>query len=192
LRRLGEHLRVAAGYLHRAWLGVVLLEEKGQPTAAYQYLLSSLDLEPSPEVAAAAVAALRKIEALQKRRVGHLHAHRTWRSCSTAAWRWRQPSHPDIPEPHKDSSKEGGQAMGLIITLVIGGIVGWLASILMKTNAQMGILANVLVGIVGSVLGGWMFGVLGLGLAGTLGSWIMSIIGAVVLIAILKALKILK
>ena len=41
--------------------------------------------------------------------------------------------------------------MGLIVTLVIGGIVGWLASILMKTNAQMGIVANVLVGIVGSV-----------------------------------------
>ena len=37
-----------------------------------------------------------------------------------------------------------------IVTLVIGGIVGWLASILMKTNAQMGILANVVVGVVGS------------------------------------------
>ncbi len=82
--------------------------------------------------------------------------------------------------------------MGLIITLVIGGIVGWLASILMKTNAQMGLVANILVGIVGSVLGGWLFGVLGLGLAGTLGSWIVSIIGAVALIAILKALKIFK
>jgi len=82
--------------------------------------------------------------------------------------------------------------MGLIVTLVIGGIVGWLASILMKTNAQMGIVANVLVGIVGSVLGGWFFGVLGLGVAGTLGSWIMSIIGAAALIAILKALKVFK
>ena len=82
--------------------------------------------------------------------------------------------------------------MGLIITLVIGGIVGWLASIFMKTNAQMGLVANVLVGIVGSVLGGWLFGVLGLGLAGTIGSWIVSIIGAVALIAILKAFKIFK
>jgi len=43
--------------------------------------------------------------------------------------------------------------MGWIITLIIGGIVGWLASIVMKTNAQMGLIANVLVGIVGSFLG---------------------------------------
>ena len=40
--------------------------------------------------------------------------------------------------------------MDLIISLVIGGIVGWLASILMKADAQMGMIANVLVGIVGS------------------------------------------
>ena len=82
--------------------------------------------------------------------------------------------------------------MGLIVTLVIGGIVGWLASIVMKTNAQMGLIANVVVGIVGSVLGSWLFGALGLGVAGTLGSWIMAIVGAIALIAILKALKFLK
>jgi len=61
-------------------LGLILLHDKGQPTAAYQYLLSSLDLGPSPEVAGAATAALREIEALQKRRVGQLHARREWRS----------------------------------------------------------------------------------------------------------------
>ena len=60
--------------------GLILLREKSQPTAAYQYLLSSLDLDPSPDVAAVAVAALREIEVLQKRRVGHLRAHRDWRS----------------------------------------------------------------------------------------------------------------
>ena len=53
--------------------------------------------------------------------------------------------------------------MGIIIWLVVGGIVGWLASIIMKTNAQMGIIANVLVGIVGSWLGFWIAGMLGLG-----------------------------
>ena len=46
--------------------------------------------------------------------------------------------------------------MDLIISLVIGGIVGWLASIVMKTNAQMGWIANVLVGIVGSFVGGFL------------------------------------
>jgi membrane associated rhomboid family serine protease len=68
---------LAATYL---LAGLILLHDKDQPTAAYQYLLSSLDLDPSPEVAAAAVDALREIEALQKRRVGHLHARRDWRS----------------------------------------------------------------------------------------------------------------
>ncbi len=82
--------------------------------------------------------------------------------------------------------------MGLIVTLIIGGIVGWLASILMKTNAQMGLLANIIVGIVGSALGSWLFGVLGLGVSGSIGGWIMSIVGAAALIGILKALKIFK
>ncbi len=60
--------------------GLILLRDKAEPTAAYQYLLSSLDLEPTPEAAAAAVGALREIEALQKRRIGQLHARRDWRS----------------------------------------------------------------------------------------------------------------
>jgi uncharacterized membrane protein YeaQ/YmgE (transglycosylase-associated protein family) len=78
--------------------------------------------------------------------------------------------------------------MGLIITLVIGGIVGWLASILMKTNAQMGMIANVLVGIVGAAIGNWLAQMMGF--AG--GGWIMSIVGAVILIAILKAVGVFK
>lgn len=56
--------------------------------------------------------------------------------------------------------------MNWFITLIMGGIVGWLASIVMKTNAQMGLLANVLVGIVGSALGFWIAGQLGLMPAG--------------------------
>jgi uncharacterized membrane protein YeaQ/YmgE (transglycosylase-associated protein family) len=81
--------------------------------------------------------------------------------------------------------------MGLIIYLIIGGIVGWLASIVMKTNAQMGILANVIVGIVGASLGGWLAGQLGLG-GPPIMSWVMAIVGAVILIAILRALGIFK
>ena len=56
--------------------------------------------------------------------------------------------------------------MDLIIWLVIGGVIGWLASIVMKTNAQMGIIANVIVGIVGAFLGGWLAGVLGIAATG--------------------------
>lgn len=82
--------------------------------------------------------------------------------------------------------------MNLIISLIIGGIVGWLASIVMKTNAQMGIIANILVGIIGSVLGFWLAGVLGLGASGAIAQWLVSIVGAAILIFILKALNIFK
>jgi uncharacterized membrane protein YeaQ/YmgE (transglycosylase-associated protein family) len=82
--------------------------------------------------------------------------------------------------------------MDLIVSLIIGGIVGWLASIVMKTNAQMGIIANVIVGIVGSTLGYWLAGVLGLATYGAIGRWLISIAGAAILIAILKALGIFK
>jgi uncharacterized membrane protein YeaQ/YmgE (transglycosylase-associated protein family) len=81
--------------------------------------------------------------------------------------------------------------MGLIVYLIIGGVVGWLASIVMKTNAQMGILANVIVGIVGASLGGWLAGQLGVG-GPPIMSWVMAVVGAAILIAILRALGIFK
>jgi uncharacterized membrane protein YeaQ/YmgE (transglycosylase-associated protein family) len=76
----------------------------------------------------------------------------------------------------------------LLVTLVIGGIVGWLASILMRTNAQMGILANVLVGIVGSVLGVAIANALGVRAHSQGAAWIIAILGAAVLIALLQGL----
>lgn len=82
--------------------------------------------------------------------------------------------------------------MDWIITLVVGGIVGWLASILMKTNAQMGIVANVVVGIIGSMLGFWVAGLLGIATYGSIARWIVAVVGAALLIVILKALGIFK
>ncbi len=82
--------------------------------------------------------------------------------------------------------------MNWIITLLVGGIVGWLASIVMKTNAQMGLIANVLVGIVGSSIGFWLAGVLGLAAYGAIAQWAVAVAGAAVLILILKALGIFK
>ena len=80
----------------------------------------------------------------------------------------------------------------LIVTLVVGGVVGWLASIVMKTNAQMGIIANVVVGVVGSFLGGWIFGLLGITALGGLGYWVMAVVGAILLIALLRAFGVFK
>ena len=82
--------------------------------------------------------------------------------------------------------------MGWIITIIIGGIIGWLASIVMRTNAQMGIIANVLVGIVGSLIGSWLAGVLGVPPTSALVGYLISIAGAAILIAILKMLGIFK
>jgi uncharacterized membrane protein YeaQ/YmgE (transglycosylase-associated protein family) len=78
--------------------------------------------------------------------------------------------------------------MNLIISLVIGGIIGWLASILMKTNAQMGWIANVLIGIVGSALGFWVAGMLGIAPADGILRYVVAIGGAVLLFVILRAL----
>ena len=82
--------------------------------------------------------------------------------------------------------------MGWIITLIIGGIVGWLASIAMKTNAQMGLIANVLVGIVGSSLGFWIAGLLGLEPTGGILRFVVAIAGAALLIFILGRLGIFR
>jgi len=82
--------------------------------------------------------------------------------------------------------------MGWIVTLVVGGIVGWLASLVMKTNAQMGIIANVIVGIIGSSLGFWLAGLFGLAAYGVIAQWAVAVVGAAVLIWILKALGIFK
>lgn len=75
--------------------------------------------------------------------------------------------------------------MGIIIWLIVGGIVGWLASLLMKRDAQQGILLNIVVGIVGAVLAGWIFGG-GINEAITIRTFLFSIVGAVILLAIVN------
>lgn len=82
--------------------------------------------------------------------------------------------------------------MNIIIWLIIGGIVGWLASIIMKRDAQQGILLNIIVGIVGAFLGGWLGGMF-LGQGANINdsglsvtSFIVSLVGAVILLAIVN------
>lgn len=53
--------------------------------------------------------------------------------------------------------------MGIISWLVLGGLSGWIASIIMKKNASMGILANIVVGVVGALIGGFIASLFGLG-----------------------------
>ena len=82
--------------------------------------------------------------------------------------------------------------MQIVILLVVGGIIGWLASIIMKTNAQMGIIANVVVGVVGSMVGFWIASHLSLAPGSAIVGWLIAVGGAVLLIAILKLLNIFK
>ncbi|MBZ9753558.1 GlsB/YeaQ/YmgE family stress response membrane protein [Deinococcus sp. HMF7604] len=89
--------------------------------------------------------------------------------------------------------------MSWIVTILVGALCGWLASIIMKTNAQQGAIANILIGIVGSLLAQAVFGNwLNIGGAGAAGdgfsfwSIVWGVVGSVVLIALLKALRILR
>ncbi len=79
----------------------------------------------------------------------------------------------------------------ILITIVVGGVIGWLASMVMKTDAQMGKIANVIVGIVGSNLGYWLAGTLGLG-GGQVVRFLIAIAGAAILIFLLKVIGVFK
>ena len=88
--------------------------------------------------------------------------------------------------------------MGIILELIVGGITGWLASLIMKTDDQMGVIVNIVIGIVGAFIGSWLFGsVLGFGSAFASGGisvigFFWAILGSVVLIGILKMFKLLR
>ncbi len=82
--------------------------------------------------------------------------------------------------------------MHWIISLAIGGLIGWLASLVMKTNDQMGCIANVLVGVGGSLLGYFVAGLLGIAPQGGPLRFVVAVGGAVLLIAILRMLGIFK
>jgi uncharacterized membrane protein YeaQ/YmgE (transglycosylase-associated protein family) len=79
--------------------------------------------------------------------------------------------------------------MGIIIWLIMGGVVGWLASMLMRTDAQQGILLNIVVGIVGAFIGGLIFSGGSINNGITVYSFIVSLIGAVILLAIVNLVR---
>jgi uncharacterized membrane protein YeaQ/YmgE (transglycosylase-associated protein family) len=83
--------------------------------------------------------------------------------------------------------------MGFLIWLIIGGVVGWLASLVMRTDGQQGILLNVIVGIVGAFLGGLIISPLvGVGTINSgisIGSVLVSLVGAIILLAIVNLFR---
>jgi uncharacterized membrane protein YeaQ/YmgE (transglycosylase-associated protein family) len=84
--------------------------------------------------------------------------------------------------------------MNFIIWLVVGGILGWLASLVMKTDAQQGIGLNIIVGIVGALIGGWLIspliggGTINQGDFSVMGL-VSSLIGAIILLAVVNLVR---
>ena len=73
----------------------------------------------------------------------------------------------------------------LVVFLIIGGAIGWLAGVIIKGRG-FGILADIVIGILGSMLGGWIAEVLGLSISSSLGEFLMAVLGAVVLVGLTR------
>ncbi|HZK31654.1 MAG TPA: GlsB/YeaQ/YmgE family stress response membrane protein [Corynebacterium sp.] len=82
-------------------------------------------------------------------------------------------------------------SLGWISWIIIGGLAGWAASLIKKTDAQMGLLANIVVGVIGGVLGGWLLSLFGFNVAGW--GWFLSfltcLLGAVILLSVLNTIR---
>ncbi|MEK7588943.1 MAG: GlsB/YeaQ/YmgE family stress response membrane protein [Patescibacteria group bacterium] len=81
--------------------------------------------------------------------------------------------------------------MGIILWIIFGALVGWVASLIMHTDAEQGPLLNIIVGIIGASLGGLIMG--GLGERGVGGfsfySFLVALLGAIILIFLVKAIR---
>ncbi len=84
--------------------------------------------------------------------------------------------------------------INFIVWLIIGGLVGWVASMLMRTDGQQGMFLNVVVGIVGAALGGWLISPL-VGVptinqgAFSLGALVVSLMGGMLLLAVVNLVR---
>jgi uncharacterized membrane protein YeaQ/YmgE (transglycosylase-associated protein family) len=88
--------------------------------------------------------------------------------------------------------------MDWLFVILVGALIGWLASLIMKTDGQQGAIANVIIGILGAALGRWLLGdVVGVGGAQAAGAFsvtgiLWGVIGAAILIFLLKAVRVLR
>ncbi len=80
--------------------------------------------------------------------------------------------------------------MGLIMWLIVGGVIGWLASMIMRTDGSQGIVLNVVVGIVGAFIGGMIFSRGDINNAPlTVTTFLVSLVGAVILLAVVNLFR---
>jgi uncharacterized membrane protein YeaQ/YmgE (transglycosylase-associated protein family) len=103
----------------------------------------------------------------------------------------KSPWHDDESNPY---TAEGNGEMNFILWIIVGGIIGWIASIIMRTNAQQGLMLNILVGIIGALLAGFLltplFGVGTINQSNfSLPSLLLSLLGAVILLAVVNLVR---
>ncbi|MBW0145737.1 GlsB/YeaQ/YmgE family stress response membrane protein [Sphingomicrobium clamense] len=79
--------------------------------------------------------------------------------------------------------------MGWIVVIIVGGLIGWVASMIMRTDAQQGILLNIVVGIVGALLAGLLIPGASITAGVSITSILWSLLGAVVLLGIVNLVK---
>ena len=81
--------------------------------------------------------------------------------------------------------------MEILLWILFGGIIGWVASLIMKTDAQQGLVLNIIVGIIGTLIGGWVMNFFGQSDPSgfSLYSFLVALLGSVILIAIIKMIR---
>jgi len=83
--------------------------------------------------------------------------------------------------------------INFIVWLIVGGLVGWIASMIMRTDAQQGVILNVVVGVVGAAIAGWLIspllGVPSINTGFSIGSFVVSLLGAIVLLGVVNLFR---
>lgn len=79
--------------------------------------------------------------------------------------------------------------MSILFTIIIGGIAGWIATLITRDDAEFGIIGNIIIGVLGSILGMWIFtSINGVSNVGGFGRFLVAIAGSVLLLVILNAI----
>jgi len=83
--------------------------------------------------------------------------------------------------------------INFIVWLIVGGVVGWIASMIMRTDAQQGVFLNIVVGIIGAALAGWLIsplvGIPSINESFSVGAFVVSLVGAVILLGIVNLFR---
>ena len=81
--------------------------------------------------------------------------------------------------------------MGILLWIIFGALAGWIASMIMNTDAEQGAVLNIIVGVVGAMIGGYLFSTFGnVGVTGfNLYSLLVAVVGAVVLLGFVKLVR---